>query len=303
MQRQRLNLVLAAVLVALGVGVYFSQKKEEKHPPLTALTPENIQHVSIEHPDAPAIRLDKQNGTWMLTAPVKTEADKFEINSVLSLATLEQKKTLDPAQVKLSDLGLDPPQYTVMLDDVKLLMGALEPLQFERYIKVVAKTGETLALTDDPPSSALDKDYSDLVSKALLPDNAEIQKIEVPGLTLERGADGKWLLTPPDPKAGADQIQQLVDDWRNAHSMWNELDEKKQGQGEPVTITLKDRTLKFVITSRDPQLKLERPELGVVFNLGKDQIDKLLKLPPSPPKDEKKGASKPAAAPPAGAKK
>src|SRR5882757_9002779 len=180
MQRARLNLVLGVVLAGLGMAVFFSQKKEETKPPLTSLTADSIQRVSIEHPDAAAIKLEKNNGSWMLTEPVQAEADKFEVNGALSLATLEQKKTVDPAAVKLADLGLDPPQYVVTLNDTKLLMGGTEPLAFQRYIKV----GNTIALTDDPPSAALDKDYSDLVSKSVLPENSEIQKIELPSLTL-----------------------------------------------------------------------------------------------------------------------
>src|SRR5262245_52381815 len=130
MQRVRLNVVLAAVLAALGVAVFFSQKNEEPKLPLTSLTADSVDKISIEHPDAAAIKLEKKNGGWMLTEPVQVEADKFEVNGALSLATLEQKKTVDTAAVKLADLGLDPPQYSVTLNDTKLLIGGTEPLAF-----------------------------------------------------------------------------------------------------------------------------------------------------------------------------
>ncbi len=276
MHRTRLNIVLALVLVGLGAGIYLSKSKEEKKPPLTALDPEKIAAIQIEHPGAAPIRLEKRGGTWLLTQPVATEADKFEVNGVLSLASLEQKKTISPVEVKLADLGLDPPQYTVTLDGTKMLIGGLEPLQFQRYIKL----GDVIVLTDDPPSAALDQDYSDLVGKSLLPDGAEIQKVEVPGLSMERTADGKWQVTPADAKAGADQMQRFAQSWINAKSLWNEYDASaKDAKGDPVTITLKDRTLKFLIVSRDPQLQLERVDLGVRFNLSKALADELLKLP------------------------
>src|SRR4051812_2336113 len=124
MQRQRLNIALAVVLVALAAGIYFSQKKEEKKPPLTTLTADAINTVLIEHPEAPAIKLEKQaDSNWKLTEPVQAIADKFEISGILNLATLEQKKTLAPATVKLADLGLDPPEYTVTVNGVKLAIG------------------------------------------------------------------------------------------------------------------------------------------------------------------------------------
>jgi hypothetical protein len=292
MQRARLNIALAVVFAGLGAAIFFSQKKEEKKPPLTSLTADSISQVTLEHPDAPAIKLEKQNGTWMLTEPIQSEVDKFEVNGILSLATQEQRSTVDPAQTKLSDLELDPPNYTATLNDVKLLMGGMEPLQYQRYIKI----GDKIVLTDDPPSAALDKDYSDLVSKSLLPEGVEIQKIEAPGLTLSRDTE-KWVLTPADPKASADQLQKLADGWKNARALWNELDvNAKTAKGDIVTVTLKDRTLRFVVVSRDPQLQLVRPELGVRFNLGKDQVEQLLKLPAPPPQEAPKPVDDAAAA-------
>ena len=280
MKRARLNIALAVVLAALGAGIFLSQKKEEKKPPLTTLTPDAISSVLIEHPDAAAIKLEKQSdGSWRLTQPAQAAADKFEISGILNLATLEQKKTLAPATVKLADLGLDPPEYTVTLNDLKLGIGGLEPIQFQRYIK----NGDVIALTDDPPSAALDKDYADLVSKAVVGENADIQKIEVPNLTVEKSADGKWTLTPPNDKATADQIQKFVDGWRNARSLWNELDANaKDAKGDAVTITTKDGATKFIVVAREPQMQLERPEIGVKFNLSKALVDEILALPESP---------------------
>jgi hypothetical protein len=202
---------------------------------------------------------------------------------------------VSPADVKLADLGLEPPQYTVALDEQKLLIGTLEPLQFQRYIKL----GDTIALTDDPPSAALDQDYSDLVNKAIVPEGAEIAKIELPKLTLEKAADGKWFLSPPDPAAGADQIEKLAQAWRNAKSLWNELDANaKDAKGDGVSVALKDgRVLKFLVVSRDPQLVLERQDLGVKFNLSKALADDLLKLPPPPASPEQKAPAMDAATP------
>lgn len=285
MRRTQLNIALGVALLALGVGVYLSRDKEEKKPPLTALTAETIDRIAIEHPDKPAIKLEKKSGEWWLTEPVSAQADKFEVNGVLSLATLEQKTTLKAAEVKATELGLEPPAYAVTLNDVKLELGGLEPIQYQRYIRV----GDTVALTDDPPSAALDANYSDLVSKSILPENAEVTKLELPGLTLAKDAAGKWQATPPQPQASADGIQKLVDGWKNARALWNELDESRSAGGEAVTITLKDQTLRFVIAARDPQFQLARPELGVKFNLSKALADELLKiseLPKEEPKPE-----------------
>ena len=77
MKRARLNLGLLAVAIGLGVAVYVAQQNKPAGPPLTAFKPDAVTHIAIEHPGAPAIRLEKQNGRWQLVAPVIAEADEF----------------------------------------------------------------------------------------------------------------------------------------------------------------------------------------------------------------------------------
>lgn len=269
MKRQQLNLALAAVGLALGVAVFFSQEKEEKGPPLTALGANGVTRVAIAHPGSTTIRLLKGDKGWELIEPVKAAVDDFEVNALLSLADLETKMTLDRTQLKLSDLGLDPPKYTIALNDTRLAFGNIEPIKYQRYLQ----SGETVYLVDDPPSAALDKDYSDLVSKNLLPADAEIVKIEGPNLRVSKDTQNA---------AG------LLASWKNAKSMWNEAASNRKAKGDTVTVTLKDRTLKFVVTERDPQLKLYSPELGVDYVLSKALETELLKLPEPSKADEKK---------------
>lgn len=290
MKRSQLNLILLAVAASLGAAVFFSQQKEEKGPPLTGLSADAINMVRIEHPGAPALVLEKSGNQWNLLEPVKAAVDAIEINGVLSLAALETKSTLNAAEVKPADLGLDPPQYTVTLNDQKLELGNTEPLNFQRYIR----SGAKIVLTEDPPSTALDADYSDLVSKQLLPEGAEILQIRLPGLSLGRAADGKgWTLAPENENkaASADQKQKLVDAWKNARAMWNAAELDAAPQGEEILLTLKDQTLKFLLAERDPQLVLVRPDLKVRYTLSKALADELLKLP------EEKTEAAPAAAP------
>lgn len=289
MKRVRLNLILCAIVLALAGAVLLSQKKAApKNPPLTALKADAVTHIVLHHPKAADIVLDKKDGKWALTAPVQAAADPFEVNSLIGLATTEAKSSIDPKQVKPADLGLDPPAYDVTLNDVKIDFGGVEPLNFRRYVE----TGGKIDLIDDPPASALDADYSDLVAKKLLPDNAEIASISVPGLKLTRGADGKsWTADPADPKAGSDELQQFADAWSKARALWNgaiPADAKPDASPQAISIALKDgRTFNYTIVGRDPQLVLQSEELKIRYSLGKDDADKLLKLPqPAPPPAE-----------------
>lgn len=281
MKRTQLNLALAAVAIGLGVAVFFSQKKEEKGPPLTPLKPGALSRIAIEHPQAPLIRLEKRDGGWFLVEPVKAEVDEFEISALVSLAEAEAKDKVEGA--KLAELELAPPRYAITLDDTRIEFGGVEPLQYRRYVKV----GETVSLIEDPPSAALDKDYADLVAKGLVPVGAEIERIELPRLTLAK-ADGKWTVSPADPKATADAMQTLADGWKNARAMWNEAAPTAPARGERIRLTLKDgSTREFVVAALDPQFKLHRADLGVNFVLSKALADELMKLQEQAKPDEK----------------
>lgn len=281
MKQKQLNLTLGVLALGLLAGLWFSQKKEApKGPPLTALSADAIDKITLQHPKSPDIVLEKKDGHWALTAPVQVPADGLEVRSLTDLATLEAHTSMDAKDVKLADLGLDPPAYDIVLNDQRLDFGNVETISYHRYIK----TGDKIALVDDPPGSALDADYSDLVSKNLLPEDADIASIAVPGLSVARSADGKsWTATPADPKASSDAVQKFVEAWTGARSLWNTDAKADVKSVDPkagtVTVTLKNgQALSFAIASRDPQFVLERADLKVRYNLAKDAADSMLKL-------------------------
>lgn len=288
MTRTQLNLALLVVVAGLGTAVWFAQEQEEKGPPLTALTPDAITRIAVEHPGKPAIRVEKQGERWALVEPVRSATDKYEIGGILALAELERKSTLD-AGVDRAELGLQPPAYTVTLNDTRIALGGSEPIKFRRYVE----TGGVVGLVDDPPSAALDADYSDLISKSLLPDGASLQKIELPGLLLEKNAEGAWT-SPQQGEATPAQLAQLAESWRGATALWNAADAPEGSQGDAVKLTLADgAVIELVVQARDPQLVLARKDLHVRYTLSKVLVDELFKIPESP-KDENAATSPPA---------
>ncbi|MDB5968309.1 MAG: hypothetical protein JWQ90_759 [Hydrocarboniphaga sp.] len=274
MKRAHLNIGLLVIVAGLGVAVWFGQKKaEEKKPPLTSVEKAAVTSIAIEHPGSPAIRLAKQNGVWMLTAPVQAETDPFEVNALVGLADTGVQQTL--AAVDLKELGLAPARYRITLNEHSIDFGGEEPLKYRRYVLV---DGKQIELIDDPGSAAFDADYSDLVAKNLLPASADITRIAAPGLSIEKTAGGVWL-SPDHPQARPEQLLAVITAWKNAKALFNAAIDPEDAKAEPVTLTLSDgRTLGFNIVSRDPQLVLSRADLGVRYTLSKADIDMLLKL-------------------------
>lgn len=274
MQRSVLNLCLGVAALGLGAAVIFSHKEDSKGPTLTPFTAETIEHIRIEHPGSPAIELQKEKGVWHLTAPVKSEADPFDVNGILEVASLEAQATLDPATVSAKELGLDPPAYTVTLNNQTLEMGGVEPIKFRRYVRTAGK----IALIADPPSAALDADYSDLVTRKLLPADAVIQSIELPEFTIRRSDDGKsWALSHGDNDVTSDAKQKLVDAWKSARALWNAA-APKELKGERAVVTTQNGPLEFIITQRQPQLILARKDLNVSFTLSEELMKQMLQL-------------------------
>ncbi|PTU31433.1 DUF4340 domain-containing protein [Stenotrophobium rhamnosiphilum] len=283
MERLKLNIGLVVAALGLGAAVYFSQKKDEQGPPLLPIAADALTRVSLEHPGSPTVKLERKDGHWKITEPVLADADPFEVNAFIDLAKQEVKKSLELNSVSLKDLALDVPAYTVVLNDQKIQFGGLEPILSRRYLLV----GGKVALVDDPPAEALDADYSDLVSRALLPTGSEIQSIEFTDHKIVKSADGKtWALTPEDENVGSDARQKLTDSWKNARALWNAALPKDSAKGDPVTVTLKSGTaFKFIIIERDPQLVIARPDIGVSYTLSKQLVDEMLKV-----KDSEAGA-------------
>ncbi len=285
MNRLQLNLALLVLVGGLAATLYFTQETEQKGPPLTPLTDATLERIRIQHPDAPAIALTKQNGQWQLIEPVQAAADPLEVASIVTLATMEAKRKLAVTDVDLKELKLDPPNYRVTLNDIELGIGDSEPIEYRRYVRV----GDEIALTDDPPSAALDADYSDLVSKALLPAGARLLRIEVPGLTLTRSEEGQtWIESPAQPAASADQKQKFVEGWSSARAMWNAASPTGEAgaAGEPITLVYDGGELKLTLVAREPQLVLENPALRVRYTLSKALENEILRLPDPPAADE-----------------
>ena len=277
--RALLNLALLVVVAGLGATVWLSQEKEETGPPLTPLRQDAISRIALEHPDAPTIRLEKRDGAWHLSEPVQAPTDKFEVGGILSLAETEVQKTLEP-DADLKQLELDPPVYRVTLDDTRIDIGGTEPIQYRRYVK----TGDRVVLVNDPPSAALDADFSDLISKSVVPEGRQLQRIELPGeLLLEKDADGQWH-SPQQGEAGAAQLAQLATAWQDAKAMWNAADPPEGSRGDTVTLELDDGSrIELVVQAREPQLVLARKDYRVRYTLSKALVEELFQIPEPPP--------------------
>lgn len=265
MKRNHFNLLLAAITTVLLIIVVVSQEEEEAPAvPLTTLNVDDIDHIEIIHPDSKPIVLDKHSYGWAISAPAQVSADQLQVNALTELATRESSAQYPAAEMDLAALLLDPPEWTIKLNDTELHFGGKEPLQSRRYIKV----GDTVFLTTDPPSTALDANYSDLVHALIIPDSEkEIEALQFANFGVSKDDDGNWLVTPESASKGSDATQTLIDHWNGARSLWRAMISEDDRPTKSVILTLGEKEVEFQIVATDPQLKLARPDIGVVYTL------------------------------------
>lgn len=288
MKRKQLNLLLLAVTALLVLAVTLSGEEETIAPSLTALDSETIKHIEVRHRDVPPIRLDKGEQGWALTAPVQIAADELQVDALTALAYRETSAEYLASEVDLVKLGISPPQWVIQLDDTELHFGNKEPLQDRRYVQVADK----VFLATDPPSTALDADYSDLVHALLMPEGtAAITRIETAQFTLQKSDDVHWQVTPSAAGKGADARAKLLAHWENARSLWrNRFDPAtdKPIKGDFVRVSFGDQQVEYQVIQRDPQLKLLRTDLNVVYTLAPKYGTDLFELQ-KPPQDPNVG--------------
>ncbi len=276
MNRARLNLLLLVIVFALGAGAWMAyQKKNKPKELLTPIATEGVTKIVVEWPGSDVITLEKKDAEWWLTTPVQARADRFEAIGATSLASTEVQAAVEGDGINLKELGLEPPDHTVTLNEVKIEFGGSDALQSRRYVRVRGKT----MLIDDPATAALDKDYADLISKELFAANEELVKIELPDFTLTKAADGSWAAPAGTANATPQTLKTLAEGWKSAKSMWNEAAPGEAMLGTKVRITTKDgRVSDFIVASLDPQFALYSPTLKIRYQLSKSLVDELLKL-------------------------
>lgn len=278
--RLPLNLTLAAAVVVLSALLWFNQPAKSDPEPITPLERDTIRRVTIEFPDAATIRLERGESGWQLHAPVDTRAEEASVDQILRLAERESKHAMKLADVEPGTIGLDPPGQRVTFNDTTVALGARQPIKNRRY----ARVDKTVHLIDEPNMRVLNSDYVDLVARRLLPEDADIERLELPEATLVPTEQGGWDATPKQADRGADAAQKTVDLWKRTEALSVDPAKDTEPRGRVAIETAEHGTLTFEVLAREPQLLLRRPDIGVTFHVAGNRAAPLLEMRhPNPP--------------------
>ena len=276
------NLLLLIAIASLSLVVHFEPgiEQQPENPAITSLTVNDVQRVHINRPvreDMVLLRTGTQD--WSIERTPPLPADNFQVNALLKLVQQKPVRSYPAADLELAQLQLDPPNATAIFNDIAIEFGSLEPLQGLRYIRV----GDQVHLIPDLYLHLVEAGYTQFVRRRLLDAGAHITAIKLPELTLQQ-ATGNWSIEP-EQEISADALQRFIDDWQQAAALnVQAADTTVDGETIEITFAGEPGSLSLVIVSREPELVLARPDLGIQYRMG-STANRLLELAPAPAED------------------
>lgn len=277
--RTALNLTLLGLAAALAALVYWEPgiERPAAAAKLTALAPADVTRLVIRPQRGEEIRLDKEQGTWMMRAPVATYANEFRIDALLGIAQADSHAQFDAGTLDPAKFRLDTPVTVLRLNDVELAFGDSEPLDNWRYVR----NGATVHLIDEDYYYRLQADFPAFVSNQLLPPQARPAQIRLPEFSVTR-AEGGWQIAPAQPSPAPDALNAFVDEWRRAQAVEVDRYEGEAARGAlMVSFEGGAAPIEFLLLETAPELVLARADLGLRYHFTAEQARRLLQ-PPSP---------------------
>lgn len=283
-RRSLLNLALLAVAGSLAALIALRPGLEQPATlaTLTAIDPQTVAHIELTRLAGETLRFSKTGAHWDVVGATTLPADDFQVHTILALLQAGVVRSYPADSLKQAQIGLDPPQASVSCDDTRLELGATEAIDGLRYVRL----GDTVYLVADRYAHLLNAGMSNFLQRQLLPDDAQLSELHLPGLTLTREDGVHWQLQPDTPGASADDINMLLGNWQRASALYvtrADADADADANREKITVRLRDhgKALEFTIVARTPDLVLARPDWGMQYHLSADMGAQLLALPDS----------------------
>ena len=251
---------------ALLLVAYFEPGIEEQTetPPITSLNKDQLRRIHLNRPVRDDLVLIKNAAlNWIIERTPELPADNFQINMLQRLAEQKAVRSYTASELDLTQLQLTPPQATVILNDTAIEFGQLEPLQGLRYVRVA----DQVHLIPDLYLQLIEASYTQFVRRRLFDENIRFASIAVPGFTVVNSDQG-WTVEPPQ-EVSADELQQFAERWQAATAVnIQAADQGTEGDTLEFVRAGSGQRVNFVISARQPELVLVRPDLGIKYRMG-----------------------------------
>jgi len=275
--RTLLNLILACVALLLVLVIFYQPglEPEPLAPPITAIPTASISSIRVTRKERTPLTFTKSATGWQLENQQGLPASEFQLRALLGILGARPGRSYPTSALDLTSAGLEPPQATLLLDDTLIYIGNTEPLEHKRYIQY----GSTVYLVTDTYQHLINADWTNFVDRQLLPENARLTTLQLPGLSLILGNEQQWQVSPENPDANDMAIKALVDQWQAANARYIR---RYDGTAAPGSITLKyadnSETVTLHIIEQEEELVLARPDWGIQYHFPGNMKKTMLSL-------------------------
>jgi hypothetical protein len=151
----RANWWLSGLALLLATAAWWCQQGSRPvTETITALPITQIKEIRILRDGQPLSRLTRRNQDWIWSSSGKAVQDEEWVNKLLHIARLPSLHHFPVDPARLADFALEPPRYTLILNDLPLEFGKLDPASGLRYLRV----GQTIHLITDSYTHLLSRD-------------------------------------------------------------------------------------------------------------------------------------------------
>jgi hypothetical protein len=277
------SLALLALVAALTVIVVLEPGKTPPPPQdrLSQLDPGMVQTITIRRPTGETLQLERQAAGWQLTHPFTAPADETRTTAIAALVGAPVFGRYPVANLDLATFGLAKPHLHLRVDGVDVQLGDREPLHHRRY----ARLADEVLVIPDHHFLAADTTALGLVSRRLLPVDAQPVVLRLPAWRLRLTETGAWTVDPTMEGIAPQAAAGLVEAWRNASAAAVTEAPADPADGEWVTIQLagREQPLRFQARRGASDLMLVRHDLGIAYRLPGAMASALLDLAPDRP--------------------
>ncbi len=138
-------LVAAIVVIAVFFSLHENRHGRPKTVPLTTLAPAAVTRLVVKKRGNIVFELRRGANGWKMIAPQNARADSRQVKMLLATLDEPTARHYSTTSLDLSTVGLDPPDFTLVANGVRLAFGTLNPANLLRYVR----RGDTVYLVMD----------------------------------------------------------------------------------------------------------------------------------------------------------
>jgi len=273
-----LNLALLCVVAALLIIAYLEPGLEHpvSDPTLTSLSATEINQIILTSATSTPVKLQREQDGWIIVEPIRVNANESRVDGILKLLQAKSFAKYPVAHQTLSNYGLDKPKASLKYNDLEIEFGDTEALNNRRYVRV----GDNIHLIGDHYYYQSQLLLTALIDTALLPNNAVLDSIQLPGINLFRKKNGWELRENQTPAMALDAMMSIVDEWRYARAIQIDRYHNNDVAVGQVSLSLENGSqINFDIVSESPDLILGRKDLGISYHFAPQQAVRMLGFP------------------------